>query len=260
MGQTPARAAEGEAPVFTLAQTLRFYARATAIVLFSLVIIPAHMLVKLFGARDLVPPFFLHGVGRIAGLRLHTTGAAAPGALMVGNHQSWLDILGLAGAARARFVAHAGLAGHGGLKWLCDQNRTLFITRDVRGSIGEQVEQVRAALGGRPLVIFPEGTTDDGRALLPFRSSLLSAVEPLAGEVPIQPFALRYGDAHDTAWWGDEPGMQNVKRILARRGRLDLTVHFLPVLEGAALRNRKTMTAAAQDAVSAKLDLPVENA
>ncbi|GGD47228.1 1-acyl-sn-glycerol-3-phosphate acyltransferase [Erythrobacter arachoides] len=260
MPLTPARAAQGKAPALTPSQTLRFYARAAAIALFAAVVVPTHVVLKLLGLRDLVPPFFLHGVGRIAGLRLHTTGMPARGALLVGNHQSWLDILGLAGAARARFVAHAGLAGHGGLKWLCDQNRTLFITRDVRGSIGEQVAQVREALGGRPLVIFPEGTTDDGRALLPFRSSLLSAVEPLAGELPIQPFALAYADAHDVSWWGDEPGMQNVKRILARQGRLDLTVHFLPVLADQALRNRKTMTAAAQGAVAAKLDLPVQNA
>lgn len=257
---TPARAIEGQAPELTLAQTLRFWRRAMAIVLFAAIVIPAHLLVKMLGARDLVPPFFLHGVGWLAGLRLASTGTPMPGALMVGNHQSWLDILGLAGAARARFVAHAGLAGHGGLKWLCDQNRTLFITRDVRGSVSAQVDQVRAALGGRPLVIFPEGTTDDGRALLPFRSSLLSAVEPLAHEVPIQPFALAYEDAHAAAWWGSEPGMHNVRRILARKGRLGLTVHFLPVLAGEALKNRKTMTAAAQDAVAAKLDLPVESA
>ena len=71
----------------------------------------------------------------------------------------------------------------------------MFIARDERGSVAGQVEQVRAALGERPLTIFPEGTTSDGTALLPFKSSLLSAVEPLPHEVPIQPVALDYADA-----------------------------------------------------------------
>lgn len=248
----------GATPSFTFAEQLRIGLRMAGIVLVALCIVPLHMLIKLVGARDLVPPVFLAAVGRVAGLEVRMTGKPVRRALLVGNHLSWLDILGLAGAADARFVAHAGLAGHWGLKWLCDQNRTVFITRDVRGSIGEQVEQVRTALGDRPLVIFPEGTTDNGLALLPFRSALLSAVEPLAGEVAIQPFALDYEDAHHIAWYGDEPGMGNVKRVLARPGRVRLTIHFLEPLAKDALTNRKTMTAAAQEAVSAKLDLTVD--
>jgi 1-acyl-sn-glycerol-3-phosphate acyltransferase len=147
------------------------------------------------GRRDRVPPLFLGFMGRMAGLRVRTEGQPRVGALFLANHLSWLDVLALAGTSRAIFVAHSGLAGHGALKWLCDQNDTVFITRDRRGSVAAQVAQVQAALGDRPLVIFPEATTGDGSTLLPFRSSLLSAVEPLAGEVPIQPVALDYRDA-----------------------------------------------------------------
>ena len=78
----------------------------------------------------------------------------------------------------------AGSTVHGGLKWLCDQNDTVFIARDQRGTVAGQVEQVRAALGERPLTIFPEGTTADGigpAAVQAARCS--SAVEPLAHEV-----------------------------------------------------------------------------
>jgi 1-acyl-sn-glycerol-3-phosphate acyltransferase len=187
-------------------------------------------------------------MGRIAGLKVRTEGTPRTGALFLANHESWLDILALAGVSRAIFVAHSGLTVHGGLKWLCDQNHTVFIARDRRGSVANQVEQVRAALGERPLTIFPEGTTNDGTALLPFRSSLLAAVEPLAGQLPIQPVALDYGDMPDVAWFGDEPGMANVRKILARPGGVELTIRFLEPLSGDALTNRKTMTAAAQAA------------
>lgn len=193
-------------------------------------------------------------MGTIAGLRVRTEGQSQRGALLLSNHLSWLDVLALAGTSRAIFVAHSGLSLHGGLKWLCDQNDTIFITRDRRGSVPGQVEQVRAALGERPLVIFPEGTTGDGRDLLPFKSSLLSAVEPLAGQVPIQPVALDYADAPDVAWYEGEPGLANVRRILARR-RVDLTIRFLEPLSGDALANRKAMTSAAQHAIAQALRL-----
>jgi 1-acyl-sn-glycerol-3-phosphate acyltransferase len=40
------------------------------------------------------------------------------------------------------------------------------------------------------VAVFPEGTTGDGRALLPFHANLLQAA--IAAEVPVQPVALRY--------------------------------------------------------------------
>lgn len=214
---------------------------------------PLHALAKQFGLREWIPPLFLGAMGRIAGLEVRTEGTPRPGALFLANHVSWLDILALAGTSRAIFVAHSGLTGHGGLKWLCEQNDTVFIARERRGSVADQVAQVRAALGHRPVVIFPEGTTNDGTAMLPFKSSLLSAVEPLAGEVPIQPVALDYRDAAEIAWVNGEPGMANVRRILARR-KVELTIRFLEPLTGEALANRKTMTAAARAAIIEALE------
>jgi 1-acyl-sn-glycerol-3-phosphate acyltransferase len=217
-------------------------------------LVPLHILATLAGQRDRIPPVFLGTMARLAGVRVTTVGAPRPGALLLANHVSWIDILALAGATRAIFVAHSGLTIHGGLKWLCDQNDTVFITRDQRGSVAAQVEQVRAALGERPLTIFPEGTTNDGSGLLPFRSSLLAAVEPLAGELPIQPVALDYADAPEIAWHAGEPGMANVRKILSRR-HVELTIRFLDPLAGDALANRKTMTAAAQTAIAGALRL-----
>lgn len=213
------------------------------------------MLLSLVGQREVVPPLFLGYMGRVAGLRVRTEGTPREGALFLANHVSWLDILALAGASRAVFVAHSGLTVHGGLKWLCEQNHTVFITRHQRGSVSAQVEQVRAAFGERPVTIFPEGTTNDGTAMLPFKSSLLSAVEPLADTVPIQPVALDYADARGIAWFGDEPGLANVRRVLARPGRIELTLRFLEPLAGEALADRKAMTAAAQDAIARALRL-----
>lgn len=235
---------------------LRMALRGLAIVAIFLSVVPAHLATALLGKRDVVPPLFLRWMGRACGLQVRCVGKPRPGALFLANHVSWLDILALAGASRSMFVAHAGLSTNPALKWLCAQNFTVFITRDRRGSVAKQVQQVRDALHHhRPLTIFPEATTNDGTALLPFRSSLLSAVEPLAHEVPVQPVALEYHDAAGIAWVGAEPGLANFRRIVRRKGRIGLTIHFLEPLAGDALRDRKTMTAAAQSAVATALRL-----
>ncbi|MFC4256052.1 1-acyl-sn-glycerol-3-phosphate acyltransferase [Altererythrobacter xixiisoli] len=229
--------------------TLRLALRGLCIILTFLALVPLHLLCSVAGHRHAIPPVFLGLIGRLAGLRITTRGRAEPGGLLIANHVSWLDILALGGAARTIFVAHSGLAGHGGLKWLCDQNDTVFITREKRGSVVAQVQQVRDALSERPLTIFPEGTTNNGVDMLPFRSALLAAVEPLAGELPIQPTALIYRHAGEISWFGAETGMANALRLLRRPGRIDLTIYFLPPLSGEALRDRKTMTAAAEQAI-----------
>ncbi len=200
------------------------------------------------------PPIFLGGIAWIAGVNVTIAGQPARGgAFLLANHVSWIDIPAIAGTSGAAFVAHDGLAAVPLLRWLCDMNDTVFIARHDRASVSQQVEHVRAAIRDNgTLAIFPEGTTSDGTGLLPFKSSLLSALDPLPAGIVVQPLWLDYGvEAADIAWVGTEPGLDNFLRILARGRSLALTVHFLPPLGGAALTNRKTIAAAASAAIVA---------
>lgn len=218
-------------------------------------VLPFQLLLTLLGRRDVIPPPFLGAIGWLAGLKVRIEGRPAAGRLLLlGNHTSWLDILALAGASRCAFVAKGELTGHRFLKWLCDQNDTVFVARRQGKHIAGQVDEVRATLALRHVAIFPEGTTSDGTRLLAFKSSLLSAVQGIPG-VTVQPVALIYQDAPAIAWVGDEPGMDNVRRILARRRPIRLTIRFLEPLEGAALADRKAMAQAAQQAIATALAL-----
>jgi 1-acyl-sn-glycerol-3-phosphate acyltransferase len=234
-------------------------ARSLAILGWFLLVLAPHLAFTLMGRRDTLPPVFLRGVGWLAGLRVRTSGRAGPGRLLIlANHVSWLDILALAGRARAAFVAHAGLAGHPFLRWLCEQNDTVFITRDRRATVSAQVDQVTAALARRRLVIFPEGTTGDGRSLLSFKSSLLSAAQDVQSDgsaLTVQPVALDYADAAEIAWFGAETGGRNVLRLLARTAPVRLTIRFLEPLHGPQIADRKAMAAAAQATVASALRL-----
>ncbi|MGZ3249315.1 MAG: lysophospholipid acyltransferase family protein, partial [Croceibacterium sp.] len=229
-------------------------ARVAAMLVWTALIVPFHAIVRLAGRPWLVPPTYLCGIGWLAGLRFSVEGKPRKHALLLANHLSWLDIMALAAASRTAFVAHSGLTASAALKWLCEQNDTVFISRHRRHTVAEQIGQVREALGERRLTIFPEGTTNDGRQLLPFKSALLSAVGSLPAGIPVQPVALFYDEAEDVAWVGAEPGLHNAARILARTRPVHLTLRFLPPLTGLALADRKAMAAAARHAIANALE------
>lgn len=219
-----------------------------------IVCVPLHYLWKLLGLDRMWPRVFLAGVGIAAGLQVHRQGKRVPGALLLANHVSWMDIPTLSHAANSAFIAHDGLAQFGFLKWLCSMNETVFIARHKRSDVSRQADDIRAAMDhGGTLTLFPEGTTSDGTGLLPFKSSLLGAVEPLPEGAAVQPVLLAYEGVPEVSWVGAEPGLDNFLRILARFHPIRVDVHFMPPLAGEDLTNRKTMAAAARQAVDEKL-------
>lgn len=235
---------------------VRVTLRLAAMLALLLASLPLYYLLHLFTRHNPVPRLFLAGIGRIAGVALRHEGEKVHrGAFLLANHVSWIDIPALAATTGTAFVGHDGLAAMPLLKWLCALNDTVFVARHDRASVARQIAAVRTALSDTgALTIFPEGTTSDGTGLLPFKSSLLSALEPLPAGIAVQPVLLDYGpDAAGIAWIGEEHGLDNFLRILARRRPVQLTVRFLPVLRGAELTNRKTIAAAAREAMLARL-------
>ena len=218
--------------------------------------VPLYYFCRAFGLRNPLPRIFLGGISWIAGVELRVRGEKVHrGAILLANHVSWIDIPAIAATTGSAFVGHDGLASMPFLRWLCAMNDTVFIARHDPASVSDQVAAVRAAIKDTgALTIFPEGTTSDGTWLLPFKSSLLSALDPVPPGIAVQPLLLDYGpEAADIAWVGDEHGLDNFKRIMARGRALVVTVHFLPVLEGEALAGRKTMAIAARTALLQRL-------
>jgi 1-acyl-sn-glycerol-3-phosphate acyltransferase len=105
----------------------------------------------------------------------------------------------------------------------------------------------------KPVTIFPEGTTGPGTHLLPFRSTLLEAVNFAARDVRVRPVAVDYGDAQAEVGWFIEAGADNVKRILGRRGTLPVTVNVLAPLDDGL--DRKGLTHEAREAIAEMLGL-----
>ena len=178
-------------------------------------------------------------------------GPIAPHTLLICNHTSWLDILVLAGATGCTFVSKAEL-GHPLIHWMADQNHTLYVRRDHRRGAPQQAEAIARKLRDpQPVALFPEGTTGPGTHLLPFRSTLLSAVTPLPKGVTVRPIAIDYGEAAPEIGWYDEPGKENVFRLLRRARPLQVTIRILDPLP--AMQDRKALANAAREAILAAL-------
>ena len=122
--------------------------------------------------------------------------------MVVANHSSWLDILALGALGPLVFVSKAEVAGWPGIGWLARATGTLFVRRDRRGEAGGQVAAIRERIErGEVVCLFPEGTSSDGRRVLPFKPTLLAAVPP---GMPVQPVSLawRAPEGEDPRFYG----------------------------------------------------------
>jgi len=229
---------------------LRAAARIVALGGWFLLCVVPHLITKIIG-RSRWPRRFLGGVARICGADVRVEGVPAKaGDLLIANHVSWLDIMVLAGATGCAFISKAEIRGHPFLRWVADQNHTIYVDRAERRAIHDQAKSI---LGGltrdQPLALFPEGTVGDGGTLLPFKPSLLSAVAPPPAGVSLRAVAIDYhGLAHVLGWAPGEHGLDNALRILGRKGRLPVTVRLLGSL--APSPDRKIIARAAHDAIA----------
>lgn len=229
------------------AADLRASARIAAAATLLLVALPIHGLFRLFGSRR-VPPVFLGLVGRIFGARARRVGPAATEGLIVSNHIGWIDILVLGGTTGTAFIAKAEIRDWPLVGWLSALNQTVFVARGERAGVGAQVAALREALGRQqPVTLFAEGTTSDGRTLLPFKPALFEGVAPPPRALMVQPVWIDYGRAAaDIAWKPEESARDAGWRLLGRRGSFDVTVHMLSPFDPVRFGDRKAVAAEAR--------------
>ncbi len=233
---------------------LRAIARLVRGVTILLLCLAGHGVTRALRLPSPWPVFFLRRFGRAMGLSVTVEGTPVRRhVLYVANHLSWLDILALGGATGAGFIAKDDIASWPVVSLIARIGGTIFVDRESRRAARGQADQIaESLLLGKPITLFPEGTTNDGVALFPFRPALFASVTPPPAGVVVQPVAIDYGPAAAAiAWTGDEPLGPNAMRVLGRRGSLPVTLRFLPPL--AASIDRKALAAEAYAAIAAAL-------
>jgi 1-acyl-sn-glycerol-3-phosphate acyltransferase len=202
---------------------------------------------------------------------LHVTMIGRPvqdrGVLMVANHTSYLDIVVLGGAARVSFVAKSEVNSWPFFGLMARLYETVFVERSRRSQAGVARDQLRVRLqAGDALVLFPEGTSNDGNRVLPFKSALMGAVEAEIGtdaagrvtHVPVQPVSISYVGFHGMpmgrenrplfAWYGDMELVPHLWEAVTA-GPIDVVVEFHPPMSIDDMGGRKPLAAKAEAVV-----------
>lgn len=157
-------------------------------------------------------------------------------ALWVANHVSWLDVVVLGRLRALHFVAKDEVARWPLIGRLARASGTRFVDRHGRRGLRELIDDLVGQLeAGRPVALFPEGTTTAGDVVLRFRPLLFQAA--VRAGVPVQPIALRYREAGAqpvVPYLGDDTFAPHLVRVL-RRPPQAVEVHFLSRLQGREL-------------------------
>jgi lyso-ornithine lipid O-acyltransferase len=192
-------------------------------------------------------------VGRTFRLQIQSTGTIPASGLLVSNHLSYVDILVLVSLAPAVFVSKREVKSWPVLGLLAQMGGTVFIDRQRRTHVGQVNSEIQTALdAGALVIVFPEGTSSDGKTILPFRSSLLEPATQLRHPLTIA--RLQYAQAggaadEETCYWGDMTFFPHLLNLLSKPG-IRAVVRFAPVHHHS--RDRKEL---AQQLHAAVLDL-----
>ena len=151
-------------------------------------------------------------------------------ALMVCNHISWLDISVIHAARHCRFVSKSDIRDWPLVGALATGAGTLYIERTSRKDALRMVKEMADAMtNGDVVAVFPEGTTSDGRDLLPFHANLIQSA--IQAQAPVQPMSLQFVDAESgepsfaPCYIGDDTLLGSMWRTLSAP-RIMAVVHF----------------------------------
>lgn len=233
-------------------------------------LMPLQLLLVRAGSRYArgFPHWYHRQVCRLLGVRIRLEGCIASDrpVLLIANHVSWLDIPVLSAIAPLSFIAKQEVAGWPFVGWLAKLQRSVFVNRNSRASVGDQAIEIAQRLEqGETMVLFAEGTTGDGFRVLPFKSSLLGAALPSRlkvhrADIAVQTLAICYPrlcglptgreNMPVIAWYGDMDVPGHAWGML-KAGPVDVSVTIGPPLDYERIGNRKAVARHAETEVRA---------
>jgi lyso-ornithine lipid O-acyltransferase len=235
-------------PALRLRENLkvRAFLSIGAIVVLTLVLLPFQWLsVRLeWRMRRRIPTVYHGIVCRILGIRISTSGRRADvePLLVVSNHSSWLDISVITAVAPVVFVAKREVSTWPVFGLLARLQRSVFVDREKRQRTRDTNREIaRRLVGGDAVLLFAEGTSNDGNRVLGFRTALIGAARDAiaeAGQVErvwIQPLSIAYTAMQGlplgrcnrsvVAWYGRASLLPHLRQLVAQ-GTIDVTVSW----------------------------------
>ncbi len=227
----------------------------------TLPLMPIQLVLVLLKSRSssLVPWYYHRVLCCLLGVSIEVEGTIpTTAALLVSNHVSWFDIPILSSVMPLSFIAKREVGGWLMFGWMAKLQSCLFVNRDNRYSTGKSMIEVNRRLhAGDTLVLFPEGTSNDGHSIMPFKSAYFGAVENLY--VPVVPVTLAYLSNYNLAltkrqrpsfaWYGNMDLLPHLWDAL-KAGPIQVSIHFHEALPQIP---RKEMAKRAQATIAKSL-------
>ncbi|MFP4314051.1 MAG: lysophospholipid acyltransferase family protein [Alphaproteobacteria bacterium] len=236
--------------------------------LWSVLIVPLQCLLLVFhkGKYAYILPYYWHkGVCAIFRLQVRIEGTPQTSGqiIYVSNHLSYLDIPVIGTVLKASFVAKKDVASWPVFGFLSKLQQTAFIDRNrnaARKEAGALDSMIEAQ---KSLILFPEGTSTDGKSVLPFKSSLFSlALKDAEKPLSIQPFTIEMIEINKQnpetqnivdlyAWHRDMTTElpAHLWRFAKSKGAV-IGLHFHPLIAADAYSDRKKLALLCHEAVS----------
>jgi lyso-ornithine lipid O-acyltransferase len=200
---------------------------------------------------------------RAMGIAMRIEGTFPERGVVISNHMGYLDIMVFAAQHRCIFVSKAEMADIPLLGWMTTMAGTVYVEPGRGGSAIRARGGLHAAAdAGLPIVIFPEGTTSDGTAVLTFRSGALAMVLEADQSITAAYVSYRLTQdngpdvtiENDLAFWGDDAKLfHHIFGLLALRGiEVSMKIAESPIVFTSEEIHRKR---AAIEARAAVMDL-----
>lgn len=170
---------------------------------------------------------------------IQTSGTIPKSGLLVSNHLGYMDILVLSSITPAIFVSKREVKNWPVFGWFARMAGTLFVDRELRARVLQTTNEIESALDqGALVVLFPEGTSSDGKTVRPFKSSLL---EPAARHThslfaALIQYEIEDGDAsEEVCYWSDVLLARHMLNLLGKK-TFRASVRFTQLRDGSTDR------------------------
>jgi lyso-ornithine lipid O-acyltransferase len=159
-------------------------------------------------------------IGRRLSLSPEVSGGPDGSCLTVSNHLTYLDILVYGAVRPFVFVAKSEVRRWPLLGTLAKLGGTIFVDRGRSLQVAEASRQIEQGLrDGLAVLVFPEGTSSDGREVLPFRSPLFEPAIRAGASVTAAAIRYHAADAAESevTYWGEMVFIPHLFRTLCVR-------------------------------------------
>ncbi len=186
----------------------------------------------------IVPRFCFKGLVFIFGIKVNHKGIPNnKKTVYVSNHTSYLDILILGSKIDGLFVAKSEIETWPLINKISKLRKTIFVNRGKKSEVNTQVKRLSNTLkDGYNIILFPEGTSNDGHRVLPFKSSLFAITDdPDIQDFYIQPISISYTGLDGLplnrmfkpffAWYGNMDLLPHVWQFLGL-GSCEITINY----------------------------------